>query len=685
MSLSARIATGLLAAVGLLAGNALAASAAPAAATARPTLDEAFASLPAAAFGESRLAQTVVADAVRDAHGKPDAQKALAARLAGLLGADASAECKRFACRQLALVGAAAEVPALAALLPDKDLSHMARYALERVPDAAAGEALLAALGAAPAAQKVGILISLGERGEARAVPALVELTRDPDAAVAGAAATALGQIGGLDAAKALASLLEQGPPALRPAATDAYLACADGLASAGRGPDALAIYRSLYGNAKEPQQVRGAALRGILSVEGEKALPLLIEEAKGGNAAVLRLAREVPGPEAAKALAGALPSLPPAAQAVLLDELKDRADPAARPAVVDALRSADQAVRLAALDALSTLGDAASVPLLAQGAAGAEGPERDAARRSLARITDKDADGAIVAAMEKSDAKVRAELLLALGARGAKAHGKVLLDAAADSDKAVRAAALSALEDLADPQTVPGLVALAGKPDADLGAIEKALAAACARAPDKEACVGPVAAAMAGAGDSTKVSLLRVLGRTGGTKALEAVRAAVKDPSAAVQDAAVRALADWPDAAPADDLLAIAKTAEKETHAVLALRGYLRLAAAKECPADRKLKMAAEALAAARRAEEKRQALGVLGGAGTLEALKAVVPCLDDKDLKEEAAAAAVKIAKALGSRGGGDVRAAMEKVKAVSANAGLKGEADKVLAGLK
>lgn len=92
MSPCRRSPTALLFTLALAACGALAASGAPAAETARPTLDEAFAALPAAAFGESRLAQTVVADAVRDSHGKPDAQKALAARLAGLLKGDASAE-----------------------------------------------------------------------------------------------------------------------------------------------------------------------------------------------------------------------------------------------------------------------------------------------------------------------------------------------------------------------------------------------------------------------------------------------------------------------------------------------------------------------------------------------------------------------------------------------------------------
>ncbi len=37
------------------------------------------------------------------------------------------------------VIGTAESVPALAALLPDKDLSHMARYALERIPAPGSG------------------------------------------------------------------------------------------------------------------------------------------------------------------------------------------------------------------------------------------------------------------------------------------------------------------------------------------------------------------------------------------------------------------------------------------------------------------------------------------------------------------------------------------------------------------
>ena len=53
---------------------------------------------------------------------------------------------KTDACRQLAVTGDAAAVPALVALLPDETLNHMARYALETIPDRAVDDALRGAL-----------------------------------------------------------------------------------------------------------------------------------------------------------------------------------------------------------------------------------------------------------------------------------------------------------------------------------------------------------------------------------------------------------------------------------------------------------------------------------------------------------------------------------------------------------
>ena len=149
-----------------------------------------------------------------------------------------------------------------------------------------------------------------------------------------------------------------------------------------------------------------------------------------------------------------------------------------------------------------------------------------------------------------------------------------------------------------------------------------------------------------------------------GGSKALEAVRTAAGDSNAEVQDAALRALCDWTDIEPADDLLGIARQSRNEKHQLLALRGYLRMAGQDELPALRRLAMATEALRLAQRDEERRLALSVLARVPSAEALSAVLPFLDSETLKAEAATAAVAIGEPLLPNASAQVIEAMEKV---------------------
>ncbi len=79
---------------------------------------------------------------------------------------------------------------------------------------------------------------------------------------------------------------------------------------------------------------------------------------------------------------------------------------------------------------------------------------------------------------------------------------------------------------------------------------------------------------------------MLGVLGRLGGDQPLAAVRCALKDENAEVRHAAIWALCNWPDAAPLEDLLAIAGAADALELKVLALQGIARQASlAKDQP----------------------------------------------------------------------------------------------------
>ena len=124
-------------------------------------------------------------DAVPATHGDAAARKELETKLAAVLSSGASRAAKDFVGRKLAIIGTAESVPALAALLPDKDLSHMARYALERIPAPEAGKALRDALAKTSGAEKAGVIGSLGARRDAESVADLAALVGDSDAAIA--------------------------------------------------------------------------------------------------------------------------------------------------------------------------------------------------------------------------------------------------------------------------------------------------------------------------------------------------------------------------------------------------------------------------------------------------------------------------------------------------------------------
>ena len=231
-------------------------------------LDQAFDALKTYDWGADPSTLTAIDDAIVAAHGDAEIRGQLEARLAAVLKTDASRDAKDFVCRKLMSVGTAASVPTLAELLPQKDHSHMARYALERILAPEAAQALRDALAGLTPELQVGVIGSLGVRRDEASVPALAGLLSAADAAVARAAAFALGNIRTLDAAKALADA-EPASTEAQTAVADASLACAEGLLAGGKNTEALGIYKGFIGE-NQPKHVRLAATRGMLACAGK-------------------------------------------------------------------------------------------------------------------------------------------------------------------------------------------------------------------------------------------------------------------------------------------------------------------------------------------------------------------------------------------------------------------------------
>ncbi len=410
------------------------------------------------------------------------------AQLIAVLQSGATQKEKADACRELAHVGTKKAVPALAALLGDEKLSHMARYALEPILDPAADAALRDALSKVKGRPLLGVIGSLGVRRDAKAVDALAKLLADADADVAQAAARALGRIGTPNAAKAIDAALAGAPAANQVAFCEGLFRCAEALADGGQYAASQSIFDRLRGLYQAPQQVRAGALRGAILMRREEGIPLMIEAIRGADyvltAAAARASMEMSGPEVTAVLARELPRLPADKQVLLVNTLGRRGDASAGPALLALAAKGPDAVRLAAIRNVTHLGYAPALTLLAELALSGEGDLASVARECLGSFPGKDADATIAAMLAHKDAKVRSLAVEMIGQRKTGQSAASLLKAAGDDEESVRLAALRALRDQAGLAELPALLTILVKARsaAETQTAEIALGAFCAR-----------------------------------------------------------------------------------------------------------------------------------------------------------------------------------------------------------
>jgi len=578
----------------------------------------------------------------------PSPEQALEKATAALKSEAATQKEKADACCMLQRLGTKEAVPALAALLPDEKLSHMARYALEPMQFPEVDEALRDALGKTKGRQLAGVIHSVGMRRDAKAVEPLAKLLGDADKDVAAIAAAAIGQIGTPEAAKVFEKAMAN---ATWPVC-DGALRCADALAAAGQAPEAIRLYE-LVRDSKALPYVRAGAVRGIVRAKGADGPAFLAEQLRSPDlllfAAMLHLAQsELPGKEFTQALVGELPKQAGERRGMLIQALGCRGDETAVPALAAAAASGERPVRLSAVSALAQIAKPEVAPALTKLAADADGEVAKAAQEALASLPSKEADAVYLAMLDDPDAARKLTGIQMATRRRVRAAAPALLKLAAADDEKLRTAALQAVRELATEAELPALLDLLAKakPGADADALGQAVSAVCRGAAQPDACAEKVVAAIAAAPPATKPALLRVLSSVGGQKALQAVRAAVADPDEKVKAAAVRCLAGWRDAEAAKDLLELAKSLPNAKDKLLCLQGCIGLAGNQQLSPAERLAVCKQAAALVERDEEKTSLLSALGNIPAPEALDQILPYLENPATKAVAGLAILSVA---------------------------------------
>jgi HEAT repeat protein len=566
-----------------------------------------------------------------------------------IIESDAPKADKAIPCKKLAIYGSKDAVPALAALLPDPELSSWSRIALEAIPGPESEQALRDALDKAQGRVLIGVINSIGFKHDAKAVDALAAKMKDADADIASAAAAALGKVGTPEALKVLEPALATAPEPVRSAVAEGCIFCAERCLADGKNEEAARIYDAVR-KADVPKPRLVEATRGAILSRGNAGIPLLLEQLRSSGAFFnvgLRVARELPGQEAMDALLTEMGKATADRQPLIIIAVGDRNDPKALPAVLELAKSGSIKSRIAAVGVLEKLGNASCVPVLVEGAVGDDAELAQVSKAAMARLKGKEIDADILSRLEQSSGKTR-QVLIQL-AEERKIPGALPLFAkyVADQDPAARGAALDAIGALGEDKQVPILVSMlqkAGTPE-DRTPVEKAIMTICGRW--QAACLPHLSPLLKSDQPADRISALHALSAIGGAESLDFVKAAVADKDATVQDEAVRTLSTWPNKWPEDatvlqPLLDVAKNDKKAQHHVLAVRGYLQFiqGAKKTNPGDRLAKLDA-ILPVITRPEEKRLAISALGVIGTAGAVQPLVAYAADPVVGDEACSA--------------------------------------------
>ena len=500
-----------------------------------------------------------------------------------------------------------------------------------------------------------GAILTRGKEG----LPLLVEAVRGDDYILVAAAARAAMEMPGPEVTEALAAELAKLPADKRILIIQTLGTCGD----AGAMPALVAAAKS------GEKTVRLAAVGALARIGDAGAVSVLVQLMDDADADIAKAATEnlaaLSGPKVDAAVAAMLKAPDAETRCTAVELIGRRRAAGAVPDLLKAAGDGDESVRVASIKILGSLAGEAELPTMI-----------DLLMKARSSTEIQAAESALSATCARQARPVAGKVIIRKALYGDLPNG-TSKDVTKKVAAIVKAGSLSVDASNAtfggDPApSVPKKLrveySVDGRTDSKTVNENDTLKLAAGAVPP--ACTDALCAALAKAPTQPKLSLLRVLRSAGGAKALGAVRAAAKDPSAEVRDTALRALCEWETVEALPDLAQLARTASDPKIKVLALRGWMRLIPQQDAPAATKLASLKAALALATGDQEKKTALAALGSIPLLEALSLVMSHLGTASLTEEASMAAVGIAEKIVGRHPAEVNTAMQEVVKATAN---------------
>ncbi len=604
-----------------------------------------------------------------------ESQRALAEKaLLQAMAAAPDVEVKTFLMSQLRLVGREETVKAAAPLLSDASLGEPATQLLLSVGGAAAHQAVLQALSKSSGPAQVTLVKALGEFKVAEANRAILGLAGSSNLNLRKVCLAALAGIADPSSLKTLSDAAQKIKYQYDAANTvGALLDYARNLGQKGDLATCAKVCRLVMKSCASDRLLpnSSAALAILVEHYGFEALPDLLKATdsahKAYRTAALRLAEKNLDVSSVRRWAAKAQQARPEQRGEVIGMLGRGGHPAALPLIRSSLGSPDGVVSLEAAGALARLKKSEALPDLLPLLKTKQGGDLKALTEILLWTMDEKHLDPLAEMMDALPSPAKACAIQVIAAKSGKRYFGKIFPLTSDSDPELKSAAYAAMKRLAGASDVAALLPLldsAGDP-VRIKDIQEALVAASRQVEPAGNRARPLLDAMGNS--SRREPILEILPQVGGAEALGAVIQAFDQGGDRQKDIAFRALVQWRDPAAAQKLYEICSRGEAKYKAE-AFTGFLRQISSSSLPADQKLLQLRKIMAQAADARGRRAVLRALENVKTFSSFMVLARFMDDPEVGNEAAWAAMRVA--LPSSGGKDgltgrlVRQTLEKI---------------------
>ena len=589
---------------------------------------------------------------------RPDAEeerKLYVKAISDALEAETRTEVKTFLIKQLQFAGKDESVDVLSKYLNDPQLCDPAVRALSAIGTENAKSALLKALEHADGDNRITLVIALGELYYEPAASEIIKHTDSKNNRLRMAALFAIANIGVPDAENIFEKSMSSEHQFQNSEVKLYYLLYAKRCAEKGDAAKCSKICRHLLENSDlgDELHIQSTALHTLIKVNGSTALSELLQIMDNQNKQLKQVALGhaglIPGKDATEKWIDKMEQVDQKTKCMIMEMLGNRGDKTALPAVMEELHNNDSRIRISAIYAAAKLGGIEILtPLLEVMKTSTENHEIESIKEVLLTLPINERIQDLVEILPLATPPARKALLEIFSERHFNAYNEVIIGQAKAENEGVRLAAIKALETLGNSKELPDMLQLflQAEQEKEKSALQKAMVKTAVRLNKKEMLADLVLGEINKSNGGNKKNLIKILGKLGGAKALQTVKAEIKNKDEEIRDAAIRALINWPNEEAIEEILNVAQNSKDIRYNALALRGCARLVNSSELQSLEKLRIYCDALQLVRRPDEKKLILAGLAGLGTIESLELVAKYLPDETVSYEAAQAALKIA---------------------------------------